>query len=83
MEDIFVMVGEAMGGGVGRIGVVAGDVIEGAGRVGGRGEVGSNTWCGWLGKTVEEVGFGRVLVMERVNMCNVEKRTQWKKRKKQ
>ncbi len=54
---VFVMVGEAMGGGVGRFGVVAGDVIEGAGRVGGRGEVDSNTWCGWLGRTVEEVGL--------------------------
>ncbi len=30
VEGVFVMVGEAMGGGVGRIGVVAGDVIEGA-----------------------------------------------------
>ncbi len=46
---VFVMVGEAMGGGVGRIGVVAGGVIEGARRVGGRGEVDSNTWCEWLG----------------------------------
>ncbi len=54
---VFVMVGEAMGGGVGRIGVVAGDVIEGARRVGGRGEVDSNTWCEWLGRTVEEVGL--------------------------
>ncbi len=42
---VFVMVGR----GVGRIGVVAGDVIEGARRVGGRGEVASNTWCEWLG----------------------------------
>ena len=52
VEGVFVMVGEAMGGGVGRIGVVAGDVIEGAGRVGGRGEVDGNTWCGWLTRNI-------------------------------
>ena len=51
------MVGEAMGGGgVDRIGVVAGDVVEGAGRVGGRGEVGGNTWCGWLGRQWKKWG---------------------------
>ncbi len=41
-----------MGGGVGRIGVVAGDVMEGAGRVGGRGEVDGNTWCGWATRNI-------------------------------
>ncbi len=44
-----VFVRETMGVGVGRIGVVVSDVIEGARRVGGRGEVDSNTWCEWLG----------------------------------